>query len=301
MSLTVVSCVLSILGTGLILFSWVFWKDVRSKLRMLVVFLSVSDMVISSGNLLGSFMLMAHLTPGTFEKYCEAQSFFTTGSSMVSFMFTMFIAIYLYLMVSKKTDAAVRLVPLATFLSIVIPLLIVSLAMAFGALGLSQYSSRIGWCWIAPGENIYGPPLSFSGRIVFWSFVAGKGVEMTAYLFTPILYFYIRREMNAQQYDSRLLNANVRMTLQDTERKLVLIPFIFLGLRIWGSLRYVGTLTENEFLSCNVVLAALQGVGDSGQGWANALLFCFFTRKVRVKIFECLCTCKKEAPQHPME
>ena len=41
----------------------------------------------------------------------------------------------------------------------------------------------------------------------------------------------------------------------------------------------------------NVFLSALQGIGDSGQGAVNAVLFMIFTHSVRLKLLLCCCWC----------
>ena len=37
----------------------------------------------------------------------------------------------------------------------------------------------------------------------------------------------------------------------------------------------------------------MQGIGDSGQGFVNAILFVFFSRKVRMGFWRCLC-CRRQ-------
>jgi len=176
-----------------------------------------------------------------------------------------------------------------------LPLMIVCFAMAFGALGLDQYSGLVGWCWIADKNEIAWPIFNEDDKaytLFFWKMVAGKGIEIFTYIFTPFVYILSKRELDFENYDQRLLlNNSVRATLQDTDRKLVLIPIIFVGVRVWGSVRFlIAELLVNNILQV-WWLALMQGVGDSAQGWANCILFCIFTRKIREKFVEYLPKC----------
>lgn len=38
---------------------------------------------------------------------------------------------------------------------------------------------------------------------------------------------------------------------------------------------------------CCSICTGIQGIGDSGQGVVNAVLFCLFTQKVRKKLYDC--------------
>ena len=41
-------------------------------------------------------------------------------------------------------------------------------------------------------------------------------------------------------------------------------------------------------------VSVLQGIGDSGQGFANAVLFILFTRSVRTSFMSCIVCCRKQ-------
>lgn len=86
------------------------------------------------------------------------------------------------------------------------------------------------------------------------------------------------------------------------ELKLLAVPLVFVLLRVWSELLAiiavytentscllvtillvlgVGLLTIAYLLHHSLSLSLIKGIGDSGQGFFNALIFCFFNRKVR--------------------
>jgi len=275
------SCSLSICGSILIVLSYVLWKDIRSPLRRLLVYLSITDFLTATGNILG-------VSENRDPVICKVQSFVSTSSAISSFLWTMSIAIYLYLVISKRHTFALKMIPLFHMVSWGVPLMLVCFAMGFDALGVDNESGIVGWCWIAEMYYIQWPIFSnLNYTNLFWKLVAGKGIELFTYIFTPIVYILSKRQLDFVNYDQRLLlNNSVRTTLQDTDRKLVLIPLIFVGCRIWGSVRFLAAVWDRNVIVDFYWLAFLQGIGDSAQGWANCFLFCIFTRKIRDKFVD---------------
>lgn len=100
--------------------------------------------------------------------------------------------------------------------------------------------------------------------------------------------------------------------MRDFELKLLLIPVVFVLIRAWGTIRYFLTTRWSRdtlhtycasadyypaFLALQVLwlllvdafvnLICLQAFGDPAQGWANCLLYCLFTKKIRERLFPC--------------
>jgi len=299
------SCCFSVVGSFIIILSYVLWKDVRSPLRRLLVFLSISDFLTATGNLIGVAGVVGEQSNSN-SMVCTLQSFISTCSSICSFLWTMSIAIYLYLVISKRHTLALKLIPLFHMVCWGIPLMVISFSMAFGAIGWDYYSGIVGWCWVSDIRLISWPTFDdYNSTVVFWKIIAGKGIELFTYIFTPLVYILSKRELDFENYDQRLLlNTSVRATLQDTDRKLVLIPIIFVGVRMWGTARFLFAAIIGPSVDGIYWLAFMQGVGDSAQGWANCVLFCIFTRKIREKFIECLprvCCCRKKEEEPSCE
>eukprot|EP01125_Pyxidicula_operculata_P003370 TRINITY_DN1402_c0_g3_i1.p1 TRINITY_DN1402_c0_g3~~TRINITY_DN1402_c0_g3_i1.p1 ORF type:complete len:156 (+),score=12.79 TRINITY_DN1402_c0_g3_i1:40-507(+) len=129
-----VSGSLSIVGCFAIIVSYILWKDLRSNLRLLLVYLSVCDFFTATGNIVGALILPSESIE------CVVQSFITTLSSMASFCWTISIAIYLYLLVGQRIIASQKSIYIFHVVNWGVPLFFVSLACGFGALGYNEYS-----------------------------------------------------------------------------------------------------------------------------------------------------------------
>jgi len=277
-TITIFSCGLSMIGSLLIIISYYHWPDIRSTLRQLLLYLSITDFIIAVGNMVGIFLEHKERTDSLL---CKSQSFLTTGASLSSFLWTMSIATYLYLMITNKHHIAVKLITAFHIIAWGVPLGIVSLSMGFDVLGYDE-KTTVGWCWIVRSEYIYWPPWPQESKAFFWELFAGKGVELLCYIFITIVYILSRRALAIDRY--LVYNRNIRETLHETDRKLVLIPIIFVFLRIWGTIRFLAGAYCKQFIT-NYGLAVLQSLGDSSQGLANCLLFCIFTKLIREKIW----------------
>ena len=139
LGLVMTTCILSMIGASLIIFSYFRWRDLQTNSRQLLVYLSIADFLTAGGNLMG--MLFSHSNSAS----CKAQSFITTYSSLVSFHWTVYIAWYLYLCMPGITAKPNRALPFFHFGAWIVPLVIVSVAMALDVLG--GYSWEL-WCWI---------------------------------------------------------------------------------------------------------------------------------------------------------
>ena len=83
---------------------------------------------------------------------------------------------------------------------------------------------------------------------------------------------------------------------------LLWIPFVFLLVRLWGTLRFFISLVPACHRICDgqvvmfpgcyevlyhPVLVYFQSIGDPGQGWSNALLFVIFHKPIAERLFPC--------------
>ena len=103
------SSMLSVVGSLLIIGSYLAWKDLRTTTRKLLVYLSICDLSTALFNFIGLSQSVAAKQSNT--DVCIAQSFFNTWSSMSSFCWTVAIGIYLHVCLVKRNPAgAERLV-----------------------------------------------------------------------------------------------------------------------------------------------------------------------------------------------
>ena len=101
--LSITSCILSIVGGLVILFTYVILPEIQNFTRKLIVFLTLADLMTSSGILLSATNYISKRSDSNTSWYvCRIQSTLTTYSSMVSFFFTSIIAIYLADTITNK-------------------------------------------------------------------------------------------------------------------------------------------------------------------------------------------------------
>ena len=101
-SVTGFSCSLSVIGVIFILYSYARLRSIRDGTRLLLLFLTISDLLTAAGILIIPVMHLRYLhihEPKTVKKHisivCKSQSFITTFSSMASFFWTFVIAVHI--------------------------------------------------------------------------------------------------------------------------------------------------------------------------------------------------------------
>jgi len=104
--ITVVTSSLSILGSCLIIGTYFMYKDIQTPSRHLIVCISISDLFYSLAILFTSY----GVKPDT-SQYCILQSFVSTTAMMCSFMWTMMLAIFLFISLDRERPSlAIRLI-----------------------------------------------------------------------------------------------------------------------------------------------------------------------------------------------
>lgn len=291
--LTTVSGTLSLLGASLIIVSYIAWKDFRSASRRILIYISIADFFIAGTNVIG---VWHH---GGDDNYCKAQSFVSTTACLWSFFWTTFLAAFIYFVIAKKQrkKAEIMLKVFHVF-GWGVPLIIVGTAFGLDKLGNDKDFFTSGWCWISS-------TLPIEERN-FWTLITGKTWEIAACVLCPTFYlmlkWHIRREVFHHQ--ERFPSEESKEIALKMERRLTLVPVVFILVRIWGTARFIlyfaGYKSRHSWWE--VALLYLQGIGDNLQGFANFLLFCFFTEKFQAHLrlaAHNLGLCKKQKSQGP--
>ena len=182
--ITMISCCLSMIGSCIIVITYLIWKDIRTQSRQHLVFLSVTDFLAALGFFYGILEDFRNNSPG-----CIAQSGLTTFSNTSSFFWTVSIAVYLYItIVQSNAIFADRLTPVFHVISWGVPLVIVISALAAQGLGYDDSFISVGWCWV----DLKHP------QFLLWMLMTAKVWEFIAYIILPVLYFLIRRHIYIQ-------------------------------------------------------------------------------------------------------
>lgn len=209
-----ITCSLSIIGSLVIILSYIGFKQLRTTTRLILVHISVMDFGVAAANLVG--------TSVDFNKYyfdsnhgnysrdgwpiivppkkstdvlCQTQAAVAVFSTSGSILWTLCMSIYLYFrIVHHVTPSIARLTLWAsTFFCYFLPSLFVVWTLFTNRLGYSPYDSE-GWC----GERMVN---IFSGeRQIILSIIGYDLWICLIYFLVPILYIsillYIRQEVS---------------------------------------------------------------------------------------------------------
>jgi hypothetical protein len=145
-----------------------------------------------------------------------------------------------------------------------------------------HFYCRAGWCYIRVVQNSNGD-VDHSTTVL----AEVVGYELWFYAtFVSLAAIYI-----TMLFYLKYKGMKIKKHWKYTDLKLVLVPLIFILLRMWSGiidLHHYATLGDESprNLDDTGALVLLAGVGDSAQGLANAVLFCAFTRQVRNRLLE---------------
>ncbi|XP_051028128.1 G-protein coupled receptor 157 [Acomys russatus] len=287
-AVVLLSCALSALGSGLLVATHALWPDLRSRARRLLLFLSLADLLSAASYFYGVLQDFA----GT-SWDCVLQGALSTFANTSSFFWTVAIAFYLYLSIVRDARGPLtdHLVWAFHFISWGVPLAITVAAVSLKKIGYDASDVSVGWCWIN---------LEAEDRVL-WMLLTGKLWEMLAYVLLPLLYLLVRKHINRahqalSEYrpicEGRQLQRGSFTSMAD--KKLILIPFIFICLRVWSTVRFVLTLCGSPAVQAPV-LVVLHGIGNTFQGGANCIMFVLCTRAVRTRLLS-LCCCRCNPP-----
>jgi G protein-coupled receptor 157 len=157
---TLVSSSLSIIGSILIIISFILWSEVRqSNARKLIFFLAISDFFTGVGflaavirhyvylNVHSSSVL--HKYPEGYVTFCKGQAAITVYFQCVSFFITASIAIYFFvILVCSLARIAKYLTIVSLVVSWTIPLIISVVIISINRFGIGDSRSSVGWCFI---------------------------------------------------------------------------------------------------------------------------------------------------------
>ena len=158
------TCSLSIIGSVLIILSYVCFKNMRSRAREILMHISLMDLGVGLANLIGdavSFdryykhddinvtmtgvVLNISVEP-YIDRLCRTQAFFAVYFTYGSVLWTISLAVYLYfLIIHHGTQTALYFIRFAYVFSYSMPLVMALWLMLTKRLGYAPYNSS-GWC-----------------------------------------------------------------------------------------------------------------------------------------------------------
>ncbi|KAG8434416.1 hypothetical protein GDO86_012694 [Hymenochirus boettgeri] len=279
--IVLLSCVLSFLGSILIIVTYILWPDLRSRPRLLLLFLSIADLLSAVSYFYG---VLRNFDESTWD--CVTQGALSTFSNISSFFWTVAVAVYLYItIVQSQQNFADQIVPWIHLISWGVPLVITLSAVFLEKIGYDASYVSVGWCWIR---------IDIEDKLL-WMLLAGKIWEILAYLMLPVLYILIKKHIGRAhaalaEYRPILASTPVNQSRTIADKKLIFIPLIFIFLRIWSTIRFILTLCNSPAVH-NPFLVTLHGIGNTFQGGANCITFVLCTPVIRSRLLFSLTSC----------
>ena len=181
------SAVLSIFGSLLILVTYNAYKNIQSPARHIIACLSLADLFTVLANSYGVFT-----KPNKYgEITCVFQSFFGGGAAMSSYLWTMVLAIYLYVSLEKDNSEILEklLHPWLHLLCWLLPLAISIVALIFNKLGNGGDRISSGWCWIKINPNE-----KWLDQLT-WMIIDGEGILVLTLIVIFVLYVNIKIQL----------------------------------------------------------------------------------------------------------
>ena len=210
------TCCLSIIGSLAVILTYLVFKSLRTTARLVLVHLSVMDMGVGLANLVGLSVNFDHYyfpnasnasnynTLGLPElknvslalRYsCLAQAIAADYFTLGSFLWTLSMAVYLYLKIvhNQLPGAAKRSLYVCTAVSYLLPVGTVLWKGLTNRLGYSPFTSE-GWC----GDKLID--LSTGQTHILMDFIGYQVWILLIFVIVPVLYvsvlFFIHREVH---------------------------------------------------------------------------------------------------------
>ena len=209
-SLVGTMCLLSMLGCVTIMASFAAWRDIRTTSRKILLFLSVSDFLIAASNLVGIF-IETDSEQKKKDNKCIIQSFFTNSVSISSFLWTLTLAIYLYLAIVKnKQSLGKRLLPFFHITNWFLGPVINWVALSQNMLGHAAGPVGGGWCWIHHDKSLDTTThYRISNKEMMWIILNAKMLEIIVYPTSFVLYALIKHNLHREVSFSVNMSSNL--------------------------------------------------------------------------------------------
>ena len=281
LGLGVTSDIASIFGSSFIIITFFIYKDIQTRARQFLLFISISDFFNASSYLFGQSWSLhnwnfssCYVGKPLYEtSFCVVQATFSVFFTLSCYTFTVLLSFHiLFLLCGRNIFKKKIFFFLAVFFGWISPLVVTLVGLLPGWLGPGR-SVTVGTCFIrnfGNSSSLYTKNTLielFIGRI--WDIITFVVISVVYIIAVCLLY---RRRKHLKQ--SSLFSQ------QDV--KLIFIPIAFLIFRIWAQIHLI--LMYNQKID---FFLYLQAIFDPGQGWVNFFIYVVFTKAVRSKFRLC--------------
>ena len=197
-TLVSITTILSMLGSLFIILSYIAWKDIRTTSRKVLVWLSISDFLIALGNISGTFFQST--TPLLHDYKCIAQSFVISTASISSFLWSVTLALCLYMTIIKNQQALFEtFLPYFHLFNWSVGLTINAVAVSENKLGNTADEITAGWCWILHNHSS-NANMEEKGTDSekMWMLLDYKVIEIISYAAILMIYLMLKFQLSRE-------------------------------------------------------------------------------------------------------
>eukprot|EP00995_Heteronema_vittatum_P004264 NODE_165_length_1754_cov_136.505572_g113_i0.p1 GENE.NODE_165_length_1754_cov_136.505572_g113_i0~~NODE_165_length_1754_cov_136.505572_g113_i0.p1 ORF type:complete len:355 (-),score=99.79 NODE_165_length_1754_cov_136.505572_g113_i0:689-1660(-) len=264
---------LGALGSLFFIISYLVFRDLRTKSRQLLLFLSLADL----GQAV-RFLSIGY--DHTSEVTCSVQSVLGLWVATASFLWTACISVYVYLVV-KNPNRVFPELGICGF-----HLLAWGYPTAFAAAVVLRdlpitRSSDVPWCFLGPETPVVWRVLGFGLPLV------------SCWIVTAVMYVLATIEIDRGCHFTPHGSDGTspfEIEMRELQTKFKLIPLVFVVLRVWDAIYHVySAVHRGKLMPVGGWYLSLMIFGDASQGFFNCLIFVFLTRKIRQRIASAFC------------
>jgi G protein-coupled receptor 157 len=200
-----VSCCLSILGSLLIILSFILFKKRRTRAREILLHISLMDLGVALANLIGLSVYFdryyiydlytvnsSYKVPSYIDGLCKTQAFFAIYCTHASVLWTIALAGFLYfVIVYQKSRIATYFLWSSYIFCYVVPFLVTMWLVLTNKLGYSPFDSS-GWCSLILTVAFNSEGQSYRHINLVATIIGYDLWVYLAFITIPIFYFSIR-------------------------------------------------------------------------------------------------------------
>ena len=279
------SDIFAIFGSIFIIVTYFLFKDLKTRARQFLLLIAVSDLLnavsysvahsysLSNWNYTICYSNKTQAEIWTCVFQASANNFFT----LCSFSFTILLALHILLLFHQRNVfKGNRNFYISVFAGICIPFLVTTFAFWAGWFGPGP-SVTAGWCFIRDFKEIPED----DNRYMIYEFLTGKVWDLITVI--SISFFYVLILIRYFR-SRRLSHRNFWKSVGDLDIKLFCIPIVFILIRMWGEFHLFLSFIYWYKKHGDTFFLYPQAFFEPAQGWANALIYIIFTKRVRKRL-----------------
>ncbi|XP_060553839.1 G-protein coupled receptor 157-like isoform X1 [Ruditapes philippinarum] len=294
---TILSCLLSLIGIICIFVSYYAIASVRNYIRKLLLCLTIANLLDVIGIIIGlaRYILLEYTDVSNQheQESCTLHSFITSFAPCSSFFWTVLIAVYIQVQVLKPrwVDNMSNKRATVTYhvMSWGIPGITCIVGLYFDVFGDTEDIFTGPWCWIRTSLP--------RKTAILWMFLTVKGWEILSYIILAEVLVYVvykkyilptcmkkRRTPFAELFGQNT-QVNVSEGLRPEDKNFVYVWLIFYVLRFGGTFRFLMHIikepTDGVMINTDRAMMVWQAFGDTAQAFGNFIFLCVFDKSIR--------------------